>query len=186
MTSLKYKTDRKKTKEHRILFQSINLLENNKILINAEDFYIPHFKKEENRETTVREIVGNIYSIKLDNSGRIIWEKEIYKSQIVKPRLANHSYFSTTVNGNSYILFTDSKTKKQNKKTSFFLKDKDLQNLNGIRLTSTGNLSEEIILKNEKSKYRLMPIEGVMINQNTAIIPAKNHQFIKFYKLHFN
>ncbi len=186
LVSVKFKTKRQRSKNHKMIIRKAFLLTNNDIIINAEDFFIPKLSKINKREESIREIVGDVFSIRIGRGGQIQWSKDIYKSQAVKPRLALHSVFSTMVNGSNYILFTDSKTKKQSKKQSFYLKDKDLQNLIGVRIAGQGAMQEAIIKENKRSKYRFMPIEGTMINKNEAIIPAKDHQFIKFFKLTFN
>jgi len=186
LVSVKFKTKKRKSKNHKIIIKKSFLLENNDIIINAEDFYIPKLSKTKNREESIREIVGDVFSIRVGRSGQILWSKDIYKSQAVKPRLALHSIFSAMVDGTNYVLFTDSKVKKQPKTQSFYLHDKDLQNLIGVRIGAQGALQEATVKEHKRTKYRLMPIEGTMIGKNEAIIPAKDHQFIKFFKLTFN
>jgi hypothetical protein len=185
LVATKYKKNHKKTKNHTMIVRNTFILNDGSLLINAEDMYIPLMMKKKDRETDVREIVGNIFSIKIDPAGNIIWAKKIYKQQIVKPRLALHSYFSCMINDNNYILFTDSRLKKAANNDPFYLNQKDLQNLNGIKISRYGDLQTGIIKENKRSKFRFMPIEGIMINPREVIIPAKDHQYIKFYKLSF-
>ncbi len=180
-----YNKSHKNTKNHQMIVRKHYVSNNGDWLINSEDFYIPLMMKRKDREASVSEIVGDIFSIKISKQGNIYWSKKIFKQQVVKPRLALHSYFSTLINGNNYILFTDSKLKKQTGKEPFYLNNKDLQNLNGIKISNSGNTDIEIVKENKKSKFRFMPIEGIMINKNQAVIPAKDHQYIKFYKLNF-
>jgi len=185
LVSVKYKTRRKRSKNHEMIIRKVFKTKNGDLIINSEDFFIPLMNKKFNREETISEIVGDLFSIRLNKSGGIVWTKKIFKYQRVKPRLALHSCFATLINDTDYLLFTDSKIKKTSNKEAFYLQGKDLQNLNGVRLTYSGNLQEGVVKENRRTKYRLMPIEGTMISPNEAIIPAKDHQFIKFYKLTF-
>jgi len=180
-----YKKSHKKTKNHQMIIRKTYLFDNGDLLINAEDLYVPLLMKKREREENVREIAGDIFSIKLSKNGQVYWNKKIFKEQLVKPRLALHSYFSTLINGNNYILFTDSPLEKQSKEDPFYLKKKDLQNLNGVKISPNGNAVAGLVKENKKSKFRFMPIEGIMIDKTHAIIPAKDHQYIKFFKLDF-
>ncbi len=182
---LKYKTKRNRSKNHEMIIRKKTVLNNGDIIVDAEDFFVPLLSKKEDRELEVRDIVGDLLTLKINNSGQILWANKIYKRQVVKPRLALHSCFSTMINDEHYLLFTDSKTKPQPKNTQFFLRDKDLQNLNGIKISTNGSLKSGVMIENTKSKFRFMPIEGTKISKNEVIIPAKDHQFIKYYKLRF-
>jgi hypothetical protein len=42
-----------------------------------------------------------------------------------------------------------------------------------------------VVKEHTRTKFRMMPIEGIMISKNEAIIPAKDHHLIRFYKLTF-
>ncbi len=181
-----YKTKRKRSKNHQMIIRKVFKASNGDLIINSEDYYVPLMDKKEKREGTIVEIVGSMFSIRINPSGQILWSKKIYKSQIVKPRLALHSFFPAMVDGTNYMLFTDSRTQEPKKGEVFYLKGKELQNLNGIRIRPSGGLQQGLIKENKRTKYRLMPIEGTMINPNEAIIPAKDHQFIKFFKLTFS
>jgi len=185
LLSTSYKKSFKKTKNHKMIVRKSYLLEDGSLLINSEDFYIPMMKKRKDREALVREIVGDLFSIKINNQGHVLWAKRVYKVQVVKPRLALHSYFSALHNGNNYILYTDTRQKKPEKNASFYMKDKDLQNLYGIKINTAGAIQQAVVKENTKSKFRFMPIEGTMISKDEAIIPAKNHLMIKFYKIKF-
>ena len=180
-----YKKNHKKTKNHTMIIRNWFLTDKGSLIINAEDMYIPLMMKKKDRETDIREIVSNIFSVKIDKTGNILWSKKIFKHQIVKPRLALHSYFSCMIDNNNYIFFTDSRLKKPSNNDPFYLNQKDLQNLNGIKISPYGDIQTGIVKENKRSKFRFMPIEGIMINPREAIIPAKDHQYIKFYKISF-
>ncbi len=182
---LKYKSGRKSSKNHEMIIRNKTVLSDGSIIVDAEDYFIPLLTKRKDRELEVREIVGDLFSLKINLQGDINWVKKIYKRQVVKPRLALHSCFSTMINNTHLLIFTDTKIKPQEKSTQFFLRDKDLQNLNGIKISETGNIKAGILIENMKSKFRFMPIEATKISDNEVIIPAKDHQFIKYFKLTF-
>jgi hypothetical protein len=185
LVSVKFRSSKRRSKNHRMIIRKKFLLDNGDIIINSEDFFIPNVLKKNNRELTLREYVGDMFTIKISQSGNILWSKKIYKLQMVKPRLALHSFFSTVIEGQNYLLFTDSKVKKQEKDVSFYLRDKDLQNLNGVRIYAHGGVQKGVVKEHTRTKFRMMPIEGIMISKNEAIIPAKDHHLIRFYKLTF-
>ena len=185
LVTVKFKSKHKRSKNHKMIIRKIFHQENGDIVISAEDYFIPDVLKKHNRELTLSEYTGDVFSIRVSQSGAIIWAKSAYKLQKVKPRLAMHSFFPTIVNGNYYLFFTDSKTKKQPKDVAFYLRDKDLQNLNGVKISLGGAMQSGIVKEHTRTKFRMMPIEGVMITKNEAIIPAKDHHLIRFYKLTF-
>ena len=180
-----YKKSHKRSKNHKMIVRKSYLLPDGSLLINSEDFYIPSMMKKKEREAQIREVVADIFSIKLSRQGKVLWSNGIYKEQFVKPRLALHSFFSTLHRGYNYILFTDTRMQKPDKKDPFYLNNKDLQNLYGVQISPHGDLKKGLVKENKRSKFRFMPIEGTMISKDEAIIPAKDHQFIKFYKIKF-
>ncbi len=176
----------KKSKNHAMVIRKTFLLEDGSLVVNAEDLFVPLMMKKEDREATVREIVGNLFSIKVAENGQIIWAKKINKRQVVKPRLALHSVFAAWLHQANYILYTDSPLNMQDSNQPFYLSGKDLNNLNGIKISSGGQVQKQVLYEPKRSKFRFMPIEGTLIDDHTAIIPAKDHMFIKFYKLTFD
>lgn len=185
LVSVKFRSSKRRSKNHKMIIRKKFVMENGDVIINSEDFFIPQVLKKSNRELTLREYVGDMFAVKVSQSGAIVWAKKIYKLQMVKPRLAMHSFFPTMVNGENYLLFTDSKTKKQDKDVAFYLRDKDLQNLNGVKIYANGGVQKAVVKEHTRTKFRMMPIEGIMISKNEAIIPAKDHHLIRFYKLTF-
>ena len=185
LVSTDYKKSRKRSKNHKMIVRKSYLLSDGSLLINSEDFYIPSMVKKKEREAQLREVVADIFSIKVSREGKVIWSNGIYKEQFVKPRLALHSFFSTLHKGYNYLLFTDTRMQKSGKKDPFYLSGKDLQNLYGAKISPHGELKKGLVKENKRSKFRFMPIEGTMISEDEAIIPAKDHQFIKFYKIKF-
>ncbi len=173
----------KKTKNHTMVVRQSFLLPNGDMIVNAEDLYIPLMMKKEEREVSVREIVGNIISLKASNNGQIYWIKKIYKKQVVKPRLALHSFFGTYLNGKEYIFFTDSPLEKPAEGEPFYLKGSERKNLNLVKISNNGDLQKSVLYQPKRSKFRFMPIEGTMVSSKSAIIPAKDHLYIKFFKL---
>ncbi len=174
-----------RTKNHEIILRNLEVFKDGSIIMDAEDYFIPLVNKRRNREIEVREIVGDLISLKVGEQGNLIWANKIYKRQIVKPRLALHSCFSGIIDQKHILIFTDTQLQPQDKKVDFYLKGKELQNLNGVIISSEGNIRSGILIEHLKSKFRFIPIEGTKINNNEIIIPAKNLQFIKFYKLVF-
>jgi len=175
----------KKNKNHKMVVRNAFVTANNELIVNAEDLYIPLMMKKKDREAKITEIAGDILSVKLADNGELIWADKIYKSQVVKPRLALHSFFNAYINQTNHIIFTDSRLEKPEKKIPFYQLKKELQNLYDVGILSSGTPVPSTIFKPNRSKFRFMPIEGTMIAPNQAIIPAKDHQFIKFYKLTF-
>jgi len=173
----------KKTKNHTMVVRQSFLLPNGDMIVNAEDLYIPLMMKKDKREVSVREIVGDIISLKVSNNGQIYWIKKIYKKQVVKPRLALHSFFGTYLNGQEYLFFTDSPLEKPAKNEPFYLKGSEQKNLNLVKIADNGALQKSVLYHPKRSKFRFMPIEGTMIDFKTLIIPAKDHLYIKFFKL---
>ncbi len=173
----------KKTKNHKMVIRQSFLLPNGDMIVNAEDLYIPLMMKKEEREEYIREIVGDLFSVKIAKNGNIIWIKKIYKKQVVKPRLALHSFFSTYLNGQEYLFFTDSPLEKPANNKPFYLKGSEQKNLNLIKIFNSGDLQKSVLYHPKRSKFRFMPIEGTMIGSKTLIIPAKDHLYIKFFKL---
>jgi len=174
-----------KTKNHKTLINKTFLLSDGSLIINAEDYYVPLMMKKKKREEIVREIVGDIFSVKVSATGNIDWMKKVYKKQVVKPRLALHSYFTTRIGNTEFIAFTDSTLDDIKTTRNYFQKNRELKYLNGVKIHFSGSLQQDVLVKPNRSKFRFMPIEGTMISPNTAIIPAKDHNLIKFYKLTF-
>ena len=176
----------KKTKNHTIVIRQSILLPNGDMIVNAEDLYIPLMMKGRNRETTIREIVGDLFNVKVAANGDILRVRKIHKKQFVKPRLALHSFFSTYQNGKEYLLFTDSTLEKPSGNVPFYKKGSELKNLNTIKISDNdGSIEKHLIPKPEKSKFNFIPIECTMIGPNTAVIPAKDHDNIKYYRINF-
>ena len=175
----------KKTKNHSMVTRQSFVLPNGDLIVNAEDLYVPQMMKKEDREAAIREIAGNLFSIKVRQNGDIIWAKKIYKKQIVKPRLALHSFFGTYLNGTEYLLFTDSPLEKTSKNKPFYLQGSEQKNLNLVTISSFGAVQKSVLYQPKRKKFRFMPIEGIMIAPKTAIIPAKDHLYIKFFKIIF-
>ncbi len=186
MVSVSEKKRIKKTKNHSIIVRNSFLLSDGTLIINAEDLYVPLMMKKEDREENVREIAGDIFSIKIAPEGQILWAVKIYKKQLVKPRLALHSFFSALINGKNYIVFTDSPMEKASKEVPFYLLKKELYNLNAVVISNDGMVSKQLVKKYKRGdKFRFMPIEAIMVSPVSAIIPAKDHLYTKFYKLQF-
>lgn len=175
----------KRTKNHTMVVRQTLMLPNGDMIVNAEDLYIPLMMKSRKRETSIREIVGDLFSVKIAANGDIIRVKKINKKQIVKPRLALHSFFSTYQNGQEYLLFTDTTLEKNKDNQPFYKEGSELKNLNAVKITDSGNVIKQLIHKSKKSKFGFMPIECTMIGPKTAIIPAKDHMYIKYYKIDF-
>ena len=175
----------RRTKNHTMVVRQSLLLPNGDMIVNAEDLYIPLMMKGRNRETTVREIVGDLFSVKVAANGDIIRVKKINKKQVVKPRLALHSFFSTYQNGQEYLLFTDTTLEKSAGNEPFYKEGSELKNLNAVKISDGGNVEKQLIHKPNKSKFGFMPIECTMIGPKTAVIPAKDHMYIKYYKIDF-
>ncbi len=178
-------THYKKTKNHTMLVRKTLVLPNGDMIVNAEDLYIPLMMKSRRRETVIREIAGDLFSVKVAANGDIIRVKKIYKKQFVKPRLALHSFFSTYQNGQEYLLFTDTVLEKSSSNKPFYQEGSELKNLNAVKISDSGNIEKQLIHKPEKNKFGFMPIECTMIGPKTAIIPAKDHMYIKFYRIDF-
>jgi len=175
----------KKTKNHTMVVHQSFLLPNGDMIVNAEDLYIPLMMKKEDREENIREIVGDLFSVKVAKNGQIIWIKKIYKKQVVKPRLALHSFFGTYLNGREFLFFTDSPLEKPTNNEPFYLKGSERKNLNLVKISDDGDLQKSVLYQPKRSKFRFMPIEGTMVSSKSAIIPAKDHLYIKFFKLTF-
>ena len=173
----------KKTKNHTMVVHQSFLLPNGDMIINAEDLYVPLMMKKEEREENIREIVGDLFSVKISNNGQIYWIKKIYKKQVVKPRLALHSFFGTYHNGQEYLFYTDSPLEKPANNKPFYLKGSEQKNLNLVKISAGGNAQKSVLFQPKRSKFRFMPIEGTMIDAKTAVIPAKDHLYIKFFKI---
>ncbi len=187
LVTVSHKKSIKKTKNHSVIVRNHFLLEDGSLIVNAEDLYVPLLMKKEDREENVREIAGDLFSIKISSNGAIQYAVKIYKKQVVKPRLALHSFFSTYINDKNYIIFTDSPLEKPKDDVPFYLLKKELNNLNMVVISNNGTVQKSVIKKYKRgNKFRFMPIEGVMTNPDTAIIPAKDHLYIKFSKLIFN
>ncbi len=152
------------------------------LLINAEELYVPLVLAKRHREENVREFVGDIFAFRVTPNGKILWLKQIKKKQVVKPRLATHSFFSTYIQAAKYnfMAFTDSSVKVLN------IKHVDNKSLIGLKISTDGNLQTGILWNKKRNRFRFMPIEGTMIDKHTAIIPAKNHAYLKYYKLIFH
>ena len=159
------------------------LLPNGDMIVNAEDLYVPLMMKKEDREENIREIVGDLFTVKVSKNGQIIWIKKIYKKQVVKPRLALHSFFGTYLNGQEYLFFTDSPLEKPANNKPFYLKGSEKKNLNLVKISNGGDIYKSVLYRPKRSKFRFMPIEGTMIGPKTAIIPSKDHLYIKFFKI---
>ena len=186
LVSIGYKKRFKKTKNHTMVVRQSILLPNGDMIVNAEDLYVPLMMKTRKREVTIQEIVGDLFSIKVARNGDIIRVKKIHKKQFVKPRLALHSFFSTYQNGKEYLLFTDTTLDKTPNNEPFYKQGSELKNLNAIKISdSDGSIEKQLIPKPEKSKFNFIPIECTMIGPNTAVIPAKDHNYIKFYRIDF-
>ena len=176
----------KKTKNHTIVIRQTILLPNGDMIVNAEDLYIPLMMKGRNRETTIREVAGDLFNVKVASNGNIIRVRKIHKKQFVKPRLALHSFFSTYQNGKEYLLFTDTTLEKPSGNVPFYKEGSELKNLNTIKISDNdGSIEKQLIPKPEKSKFNFIPIECTMIGPNTAVIPAKDHNNIKYYRISF-
>ena len=173
----------KKTKNHTMIVRQSFLLPNGDMIVNAEDLYTPLMMKKGKREISVREIVGDLINLKVSNNGQINWINKIYKNQVVKPRLALHSFFGTYLNGQEYVFFTDSPLEKPAINEPFYLKGSEQKNLNLVKILNSGDLQKSILYHPKRSKFRFMPIEGTMIGPKTLIIPAKDHLYIKFFKI---
>ncbi len=176
----------KKTKNHTMVIRQSLLLPNGDMIVNAEDLYIPLMMKGHKREISIREIVGDLFSVKVAANGDIVRVKKIHKKQLVKPRLALHSFFSTYQNGQEYLLFTDTTLEKPSgNEEPFYKKGSDLKNLNAVKISDNGNVEKQLIRKPKKSRFGFMPIECTMIGPKTAVIPAKDHDNIKYYRIDF-
>ena len=173
----------RKSKNHTMVVRQSFLLSDGDMIVNAEDLYVPLMMKKEEREEDIREIVGDLFSIRVAKDGQIIQVKKIYKKQVVKPRLALHSFFGTYLNGHEYLFFTDSPLEKPAKNKAFYLKGSERKNLNLVKISNNGDLQKSVLYEPKRSKFRFMPIEGTIIGPKTLIIPAKDHLYIKFFKI---
>jgi len=175
----------KKSKNHQMIVRNAFMTDDGSLIVNAEDLYAPLMMKRVHREESIREIVGDIFSINIGTEGQINWAEEIYKKQAVKPRLAIHSFFNAFIDQQNYFIFTDSTLEEPEENNPFYLQGHELRYLNAVKISNDSPTEKAVLYKKNFAKFRFMPIEGVMIDAKTAIIPAKDHMFIKFFKLSF-
>ncbi len=176
----------KKVKNHWMLIRKHFLLSDGSLLLNAEDLYVPLVLKKKHREEDVREFASNIFIFKVAPDGTINWLRQIEKEQIVKPRLATHSFFTTMIGNSNFIALSDSLIDLKditNKKSGA---SANHRNLLGLKIDLNGTTNSSILWQEKRNKFLFIPLEGTMITPTIAIIPAKNHNYIKYFKLQFN
>ena len=96
-------------------------------------------------------------------------------------RYDTYSFYSTAVNGNSYILLNAKKFKKKSMK--FYGKTGSKSNVFLIEISGKGKIRIKKILDKSENIIPMMLMDGVLVNKESTIVflgeKGKNAQFAK-------
>lgn len=169
------KEGRKKRKKKKgirnIDFKGVYLMNNNDIVINAEEFFVTtHTSMNANggmRTYTVYHF-NDIMAIRMDKDGNLKWARNINKAQT---GLANSSFTSIPVEGSSHFFIncSDKIKKLSADRISFKQTSSKKSNLYVISIDENGNFEHKKLIDDKESKVYYKVNDGLINIDNRSV-----------------
>lgn len=167
----------KKEKELKnISYRGVFMLENTgDIVFNAEEYYTSTTYINNGNQSTIRTYYhyDDIISTKIDALGKLIWARNINKSQVSgSPFLNTESYTSTIVNDKVYLFLNgSSKVRKiKNDRIQFQDTKSKKYNLYSIEIDVNGDFEYKIIQTDKQLEVPIYVSDGVIVNDYMEVI----------------
>lgn len=183
----KYGKDKDKELKN-LSFRKILITSTNDIVFNAEEYYVTvHTTYSQNggSQTTYVYHYDDIVSAKINNTGDIIWARNINKRQATSGGSSYISYTSTLKGNDTYFFInTGEKVKKlSNDRIQFGQTSTKRSNLNVIRIKENGDFDYQEILDDKDNEVPFMVANGAIFTKESSVFflgrKGKKKQLLK-------
>ncbi|QYA24965.1 hypothetical protein G3I01_05380 [Gramella sp. MT6] len=165
------KYGKEKEKELRnIRFKEVHVNEKNELILNGEERYVTsHFM---NMQNYIIYHYEDIISAKLDSSGKLIWARNINKSQASRKISPYLSYTSVYRNGKIYFFINGSEEVREmtNDRIEFGIPLLKKMNLYAISLNDAGKMDYKKIIEDDESDVSFSAGNGLILNDGECLI----------------
>ena len=158
-----------KKKLTNLTIRSIYVDDNQNAVINAEQFYIKYTYGKNGEITKTTYHYDDIVTLKFDNKGKILWARNINKSQ---KGVKNTSFSALVANGKNYIFLNagDKVIERENDVIAFRRTSAKKSNLYVIMVDGNGKLKYKKIIDDKESKVWYVVSSGIANTKEKTII----------------
>ncbi len=158
-----------------LVFKDMHFAADGSLLFNAEEYFVTksiEANASGGRLTIERFHHNDIVSVKLDRQGKLVWARNINKTEVTQGDGAYASYSAYTTNGNTYFFICTAADNPQllnNERLIFRQGVSRNRNVFLIRLAADGTLSYEKIIDQAEARLPLMVSKPLVMDADDTL-----------------